>query len=124
LRCIPKYRDAKPAEGTIVNKRPAKPIAMPTASRRGSRSTWKWVAGAIVAAVVVWQVLQGVFVKSIKVPAGEISFFPPKPQDNTNTINQPGYNNRARIRGSYNKVYQGGHDNKATIGGLNDEPTP
>jgi hypothetical protein len=99
-----------------VDKMPTKPVGMPTTRRRGPQFTWKLVIGVIVAAVVLWQVAQGAFVKSVGVPgAGEISFFP-KYADDSNSIRQLGSDNRAAIRGRSNIVHQDGYGNTATIG--------
>jgi hypothetical protein len=87
----------------------------------GFSTAWKWVVAAFVAAIVVWQVAQGVFVKSASISGG-VSFFPPQQTDAgsaTNRIDQPsGSHNEATIRGGEgNTIEQRGSHNKATIGG-------
>jgi len=42
--------------------------------RAGAPSTWKWVLGAVVVALVIWQVAQGVFVKSFSMLGVDVSF--------------------------------------------------
>jgi hypothetical protein len=55
-----------------IARKPTDLVGTATTNRRGVRPTWKWVLGAVVVAFVVWQVAQGVFVKSPSVlGAGE-----------------------------------------------------
>ncbi|MEO9189535.1 MAG: hypothetical protein ABI224_05950 [Acetobacteraceae bacterium] len=86
---------------------------------------WMWVVGLAVLAIVVWQVAQGVFVKSVSVPGGgDISFFPPRDASNPNSANtieqDGGSGNKAAIHGDHNSVHQSGTGNSAVIGGLRD----
>jgi hypothetical protein len=114
-------------------KTAAKPEDANETGQRGIPSAWKWIVGAVAVAVVVWQVTQGVFVKSVSVPGGgEISFYPPRDADRPNpnkatirgadnTVDQSGEaGNRATINGYRNVIVQHGSNNRATTGGPND----
>ena len=102
-----------PANGTPPEAEPS-----PTVSRGGSGSLWKWVVGAIVLVIVVWQVAQGVFVKSVSVPGGGSVAFYPKQQnepDSGNVVRQGGTQNKSEVHGRDNTVDQNGEGNQSTI---------
>ncbi len=110
-------RDMKKAEGENTKGESTPAFGVP----RGLL----WLACIALIGIAGWQVLHGVFVKSVSGPGGsEITFYPEHDdpaatQSQRNTIDQDGgEGNRAEIHGADNRIVQSGAHNTATIGGL------